>query len=50
MFKNCLLTSILDNLDKKNFQIFIYHIKHLYSETIKNEIKELDLLKEQNSF
>ncbi len=40
-----LLASLLDKLDKKNFQIFIYHIKHLYIDVIKDEIKELDLLK-----
>ncbi len=40
-----LLASLLNKLDKKNFQVFIYHIKHLYAETIKDEIKELNLLK-----
>lgn len=40
-----LLDSLLSKLDKKNFQVFIYHIKHLYADVIKDEIKELDLLK-----
>ena len=40
-----LLDSLLNKLEKKNFQVFIYHIKHLYAEVIKDEIKELNLLK-----
>ena len=40
-----LLDSMLKKLDKKNFQVFIYHIKHLFSEEIKKEIQELEILK-----
>ena len=40
-----LLDSLLKKLDKKNFQVFIYHIKHLFFEEIKKEIQELDILK-----
>lgn len=40
-----LLDSLLKKLDKKNFQVFIYHIKHLFFEEIKKEIQELEILK-----
>ena len=39
-----LLQSMLEKINNKKLQIFIYHIKHLYLEKIQEEIKELNLL------
>lgn len=40
-----LLSSMLDKIKRKDFQVFIYHIKHLYFEEMENEIKKLHILK-----
>ena len=32
-------------IKRKYFQVFIYHIKHLYFEEMENEIKKLHILK-----
>lgn len=39
-----LLLSMLGKIKNKKLQVFIYHIKHLYSEKIQEEIKELNIL------
>ena len=36
---------MLDKIKRKDFQVFIYHIKHLYFEEMENEIKKLHILK-----
>lgn len=40
-----LLNLLLNKIEKKNLQIFIYHIKSLYLEEIKKELGELEILK-----
>lgn len=40
-----LLNLLLNKIEKKNLQIFIYHIKSLYLDEIKEELKELEILK-----
>lgn len=40
-----LLNQLLEKIQKKDFQIFIYHLKHLYFEDIRKEIKDLEILK-----
>lgn len=40
-----LLASLTKKITRKDIQIFIYHIKHLYFEEMENEIKKLHILK-----